>query len=76
FPQPPEGGFGKAEVPTNHIGVGEAHPVSCVDCHDPKSMAIRVTRPGFVNGIAALAESEPPTRVFPRRRIRVNMPAA
>ncbi len=31
------------------------HPVSCMDCHDPKSMALRVTRPGFLNGIAALA---------------------
>src|SRR5262245_35834857 len=26
---------------------GHAHPVSCVDCHDPKTMALRVTRPGF-----------------------------
>jgi len=42
-----------------------AHPVSCVDCHDPKSMAIRVTRPGFVNGIAALARSEESTRHLP-----------
>ncbi|MGE5647456.1 MAG: ammonia-forming cytochrome c nitrite reductase subunit c552 [Acidobacteriota bacterium] len=29
------------------------HPISCVDCHDPKSMALRVTRPGFLNGIKA-----------------------
>ncbi|HLL88568.1 MAG TPA: ammonia-forming cytochrome c nitrite reductase subunit c552 [Tepidisphaeraceae bacterium] len=38
--------------------VGEAHPVSCVDCHDPKSMELRVTRPGFVNGIRKLAEGD------------------
>jgi len=38
--------------------IGDAHPVGCIDCHDPKSMQIRVTRPGFVNGIAALAASE------------------
>ena len=38
--------------------VGEAHPVSCVDCHDPATMALRVTRPGFVTGIQALAASE------------------
>jgi formate-dependent nitrite reductase cytochrome c552 subunit len=25
--------------------MGNAHPVSCVDCHDPKSMKLRVTRP-------------------------------
>jgi nitrite reductase (cytochrome c-552) len=36
---------------------GHAHPVSCVDCHDPKDMALRVTRPGFLRGIQALAES-------------------
>jgi nitrite reductase (cytochrome c-552) len=37
---------------------GNAHPVSCVDCHDPKTMALRVTRPGFVRGIQALAASD------------------
>ncbi len=37
---------------------GKAHPVSCVDCHDPKTMELRVTRPGFINGIAALAASD------------------
>ncbi len=37
---------------------GHAHPVSCVDCHEPSSMALRVTRPGFINGIRALAESQ------------------
>jgi nitrite reductase (cytochrome c-552) len=37
--------------------VGEAHPVSCVDCHDPQSMQLRVTRPGFLRGIQALAQS-------------------
>ncbi|HEY7089547.1 MAG TPA: ammonia-forming cytochrome c nitrite reductase subunit c552, partial [Tepidisphaeraceae bacterium] len=37
-----------------------AHPVSCVDCHDPKSMELRVTRPGFIRGIQALAASAEP----------------
>ena len=32
-----------------------AHSVSCVDCHDPRSMELRVTRPGFIRGIQALA---------------------
>jgi len=40
---------------------GKAHPVSCVDCHDPKSMEIRVTRPGFIAGIQKLAASSAPT---------------
>ena len=30
------------------------HPIACIDCHDPKTMAVRVTRPGFINGIRAL----------------------
>jgi nitrite reductase (cytochrome c-552) len=29
------------------------HPVSCIDCHDPTTMALRVTRPAFIEGIAA-----------------------
>jgi len=31
-----------------------AHPVSCLDCHDPATLQLRVTRPGFIRGIAAL----------------------
>jgi nitrite reductase (cytochrome c-552) len=34
------------------------HPVACIDCHDPNSMALRVTRPGFMEGIAALKASQ------------------
>lgn len=34
------------------------HPVACVDCHDPSTMALRVTRPGFINGIRAFANSK------------------
>jgi nitrite reductase (cytochrome c-552) len=30
------------------------HSVACMDCHDPKTMAVRVTRPGFIAGIKAL----------------------
>jgi nitrite reductase (cytochrome c-552) len=39
--------------------------VSCVDCHNPQSMEIRVTRPGFIQGIQALAESDAPTPYSP-----------
>jgi len=35
-----------------------SHPVACLDCHDPQTMDLRVTRPGFLTGIAALAESD------------------
>lgn len=34
------------------------HPVACLDCHDPKTMALRVTRPGFLNGIKAFKKSQ------------------
>ena len=34
------------------------HPISCVDCHNPETLAIRVTRPGFLNGIRALKKSQ------------------
>lgn len=37
---------------------GKPHPVSCVDCHDPQSMELRVTRPGFIAGIQKLAASK------------------
>lgn len=33
------------------------HPVACIDCHDPQSMQLRITRPGFLNGIAVFARS-------------------
>ena len=35
-----------------------SHPVSCVDCHDPKNAQLRVTRPAFIIGIQSLAKSE------------------
>jgi nitrite reductase (cytochrome c-552) len=44
---------------------GHAHPVSCVDCHDPKTMALRVTRPGFIEGIRMLAASNAPVPHLP-----------
>jgi nitrite reductase (cytochrome c-552) len=45
--------------------VDGAHPVSCVDCHDPRTMALRVTRPGFIRGIQALAASAEPVPHLP-----------
>jgi nitrite reductase (cytochrome c-552) len=34
------------------------HPVSCVDCHEPQTLRLRVTRPAFLIGMQALASSE------------------
>ncbi|HEX5011073.1 MAG TPA: ammonia-forming cytochrome c nitrite reductase subunit c552 [Planctomycetota bacterium] len=45
--------------------MGHGHPVSCVDCHEPESMRIRVTRPGFLQGIAALAAGDAPVPHLP-----------
>lgn len=69
FPQAPEGGFtgemaGKP-VPQDHAAMGEAHPVTCIDCHDPKTMSVRVTRPGFLLGIADLADGDAPVPHLP-----------
>jgi nitrite reductase (cytochrome c-552) len=41
------------------------HPVTCADCHDPENMQVRVTRPGFLYGIQALARSETPLPHLP-----------
>ncbi len=35
-----------------------SHPVACIDCHDPATMQLRITRPGFLEGIRALKASE------------------
>jgi nitrite reductase (cytochrome c-552) len=34
------------------------HPVACIDCHDPKTMGLRITRPGFIEGIRALRAAQ------------------
>ncbi len=72
---PDEKGFGWSQVMRGFETVcampyGEArklveHPVSCLDCHDPNSMQLRVTRPGFLNGIQALARSGEPVPHLP-----------
>jgi nitrite reductase (cytochrome c-552) len=41
------------------------HPVTCVDCHDPQTMHLRLTRPAFLRGIAALARSADPVPHLP-----------
>ena len=34
------------------------HPITCIDCHDPKTLALRVTRPAFMEGMAALKATQ------------------
>lgn len=33
-------------------------PLACIDCHVPNTMELRVTRPGFIQGIRALKASQ------------------
>jgi nitrite reductase (cytochrome c-552) len=61
--------FGYGELDQKLHASGHGHPVSCVDCHDPKSMSLRVTRPGFLRGIAALAASDAPVPALPSVRL-------
>jgi nitrite reductase (cytochrome c-552) len=35
-----------------------SHPVACIDCHDPSTMQLRVTRPGFLEGMRAFKASQ------------------
>ncbi len=41
------------------------HPVACIDCHDPQSMQLRVTRPGLMKGLEVLAASADPAPHLP-----------
>ncbi|HBQ38437.1 MAG: nitrite reductase [Omnitrophica WOR_2 bacterium RIFCSPLOWO2_02_FULL_63_16] len=34
------------------------HPIACIDCHDPVTMQLRVTRPGFLNAIKLVKAAE------------------
>jgi len=39
------------KIPYKEIVKEAKHQVSCIDCHDPQSMQLRVTRPAFIEGI-------------------------
>lgn len=54
-------GFEKVcAMPLNEARKLVDHPVACIDCHDPTTLQLRVTRPGFLAGIRVLAESADP----------------
>jgi nitrite reductase (cytochrome c-552) len=51
-------GFEKVgEMPLDEAAKLVDHPLACIDCHDPKTMKLRVTRPAFIQGIRAFAAS-------------------
>lgn len=39
------------QMPYQQAAALAEHPVSCIDCHDPENMELRVTRPGFIEGV-------------------------
>jgi len=52
-------GFEKVnQMPYSDAKELAVHPVACIDCHDPKTMQLRVTRPGFIEGIRAFKVSQ------------------
>ncbi len=40
-------------------------PITCNDCHDPANMALRVTRPAFLDAVRSLARSDDPLAHLP-----------
>jgi nitrite reductase (cytochrome c-552) len=58
-----DGDITKGFAKINQMPYAEAiklvkHPVSCIDCHDPQTLALRVTRPAFIAGIKAFKASQ------------------
>ncbi|MGC8740210.1 MAG: ammonia-forming cytochrome c nitrite reductase subunit c552 [Candidatus Sumerlaeaceae bacterium] len=49
----------KAEMDKIMASLGtKLHPVACIDCHDPQTMQLRITRPAFLEGIKTLKRRE------------------
>lgn len=45
-------GFEKANaMPYAEVRALVEHPITCIDCHDPDTMQLRITRPAFMEGI-------------------------
>lgn len=48
-------GFEKMnQMPYTEARTHVEHPVTCIDCHDSQTMALRITRPGFIEGMKSL----------------------
>lgn len=46
------------KIPYKEIVHSVKHPVSCIDCHDPSNMSLRITRPAFMEGIKAFKATQ------------------
>ncbi len=58
-------GYWEAHDRLKALTGGKVHPVGCVDCHDPESMELRVTRPAFIAAMQKLAASTADASTFP-----------
>ena len=69
-------GFAKVNaMPLEEAWKFAEHPVACTDCHDPQTMELRVTRPGFLNAIKELKkldgiENYDPNKMATRQEMR------
>ena len=55
----PFAGFAKlCAMPYAEAAKHVEHPISCIDCHDPATMALRVSRPAFIEGMRNLKASQ------------------
>ncbi len=45
-------------MPYDSAAAWVSHPIACVDCHDATTLALRITRPAFIEGIRALKASQ------------------
>ncbi len=58
-----EGDLTKGFEAINHMSYADArqqvqHPIACIDCHEAKTMALRISRPAFIEGIRAFKASQ------------------
>lgn len=54
-----QAGFEKvSSIPLEEAWRYVKHPIACIDCHDPETMELRVTRPGFLNAMKRVKAKE------------------
>lgn len=46
------------KLPYEEAAALAEHPVSCIDCHDPDTMALRISRPAFMEGMRTYQASQ------------------
>jgi nitrite reductase (cytochrome c-552) len=58
-----EGDLTKGFEKMNQMPYAEArkwvtHPIACIDCHDPVTLQLRISRPGFIEGMRVLKAAQ------------------